>query len=286
MKKTFQATLFLALAVLLCCSGIGCKEKGPPEPTVEELLLGTWSRYQNKMYILLMVKANGGWTSDARVEGANSKIIEKKWSATGTWKVENYQLILDTVSSDSDEFWVAGSTQFFQLIEINKDFMTLKHTNGREFLWQRSQVKKRPVAEGERPSFIKFKPMVVNLNKNRSNDKDRYLCLDIDLNLTDLMPDQEIPEVHPQAREAAMLFLSSLVYDDVKSFEKVKDVKVELEKLLNPYLEGKLKDIKINHVVIASSMDKVDEFLIGHAPASDVEEPPAEGSDAEAEKEK
>jgi hypothetical protein len=97
--------------------------------------------------------------------------------------------------------------------------------------------------------------------------------------LKELMPDQEVPKFHPRARDAAILFLSSLVYGDVENFDKIKAQKKKLVDVLNPYMEGFIKDIEIEHVIIATSVTKVEEFIIEHTIGKEDEE--GEGEDGE-----
>ena len=120
---------------------------------------------------------------------------------------------------------------------------------------------------------IPMGPMAVNLNKHRSHDKDRYLCLDMTLILQEMMSKYEVPAIHPKAREAAMIFLSSLVFDDVKVFTGIKKQNKKLVAVLNPYMEGSIKEIKIEHAIVTTDVDKVEEFMIEH---TIVEAPPSE----------
>ena len=251
----------------------GCgKDKGP---SVEEMLLGSWTQYKGKAHSVFMIKAQGGWSSDIRMEGSTSRIIEKRGSASGTWQVDGKQIVITVVDSTIEDLWERGKTIFCEIVELNKDIMTLKYPDGKVQTWNRAKIKKGPDAV-ELPRVIKIKPLVVNLNKIRSHDKDRYLCLDLELNLKDALPDAPIPILHPRAREAMILFLSSLIYKDVKTLDGVKQVVKNLEVMLNPYLDNTLDNIKINHVVISSTMDKVDEFLIEHTPQPEPVVPPDE----------
>ncbi|MCP4119622.1 MAG: flagellar basal body-associated protein FliL [Desulfobacteraceae bacterium] len=264
MKKIL---LPLGIALLLFSSLLvqGCgKDKGPD---VDELLIGSWNRYHKNAHTVLVFKAQGGWDSDIRVEGAHSKIIEKRGKATGTWQLEGKQLVLTVVESDAADLWEKNKTLFCEIIELNEDLLSLQYPDGKVQDWDRSRSKRKPGEETEVLSrVIKVAPLVVNLNKIRSHDKDRYLCLDLEVNLKNLKPGQERPVLHPRARDAMNLFLSSLIYKDVKTFDAVKKVTKDLEVLLNPYLDNMLEDITVKHVVISSGMDKVDEFLIEHSP--------------------
>ena len=111
---------------------------------------------------------------------------------------------------------------------------------------------------------ISMGPIAVNLNKHRLHDKDRYLCLNMTLILQEMMLEHEVPAIHPKAREAAMIFLSSLVFDDVKVFTSIKKQNKKLVAVLNPYMEGSIKEIKIEHAIVTTDIDKVEEFMIEH----------------------
>ncbi|MCK5696350.1 MAG: hypothetical protein KAH62_07145 [Desulfobacula sp.] len=71
---------------------------------------------------------------------------------------------------------------------------------------KKTKVKKAATSDTDLSPIVPMGSVTVNLNKNRSNDKDRYLCLNLNLILKELMPDQEIPPIHPKAREAAIIF--------------------------------------------------------------------------------
>lgn len=125
-------------------------------------------------------------------------------------------------------------------------------------------------------------PVVVNLNKNRSNDKDRYLCLKMNMIFKELMPGQKIPPLHPKVHDSIIIFFSSLVYEDVKNFDDLSARSATLVQLLNPYMEGMIKEIAVENVILASDMDRVEEFIIEHTPPP----PPAPGEEAKGEKPK
>ncbi len=115
----------------------------------------------------------------------------------------------------------------------------------------------------------------MNINKNRSNDKDRYLCLKMNMIFKELMPGQKIPPLHPKVHDSIIIFFSSLVYEDVKSFDDLSARCGKLVQLLNPYMEGMIKEIAVENVILASDMDRVEEFIIEHTPPP----PPAPGEE-------
>ena len=188
--------------------------------------------------------------------------------------------------SDIEDVWPKDMVLPCHIIELNQDVLTLQYPNGRIQTWERTRTKKKggETEPGKSP-VIPLKPVAVNLNKNRSSDKDRYLCMDLELHLHDLMPDEEMPRMHPRARDAMITYLSSLIYTDVKTFDDAKVVIKKLQGVLNPYMNGLIREIKVNHVVIASSPEKVEEFMIGHMPVSGMETEGSDGVASEATKE-
>jgi len=58
-----------------------------PEPTAGERLLGSWRAQTRNIHTILNFRANGTWTSQVRIEGDLSRIIEKKGTVTGTWAI-------------------------------------------------------------------------------------------------------------------------------------------------------------------------------------------------------
>ncbi|MCP4023829.1 MAG: flagellar basal body-associated FliL family protein [Desulfobacteraceae bacterium] len=163
--------------------------------------------------------------------------------------------------------------------------MKLQEETGRIAEWKPTKSKKKPgdVVQGQ--PEVKIFPLVVNLNKNSSNDKDRYLCLNFRLVLKELMPDQEIPKFHPKAREAVIIFLSSLIFNDVRNFDNIKEQNAKMIKILNPYMDMLIEKIDIEHVIIAQYMEQVEEFIIEHTMITDEEGTEGEGKEDQAKKE-
>ncbi len=259
----------------------GC---GKEEKNQMEMAVGNWRQMRNRAYILLITNPRGEWNSSVRIADATSKIVKSKGSAKGTWYVDKGQIIFTVVESDIEQIWKKNDTVFFDIMELSETLMRLKDENGRILVWEQTAAKQAAATEENLDQVIPMGPIAVNLNKNRSNDKDRYLCMDLNLVLNELMPDQEIPPIHPRAREAAILFLSSLVFNDVKDFESIKKQNKQLVDVLNPYMQGFIKAITVEHVIVATDIDKVEEFIIEHTYS---QEPPAgEGEEGEQTQEK
>ncbi len=269
----------LSLLVLFTASGCGEKKK-----KAEELVIGNWTQYRNRAYILLIINPKGTWDSSVRIADVTSKIVSSKGTAKGSWHMEEGQLIFTVVESDIEEIWEKNDTSFFEIVELGERMMLLKEESGRVGEWQKTGSQKSEEG-GPVAITIPMAPYAVNLNKNSSNSPDRYLCLNMSLKLKELMPDQKIPKFHPRARDAAILFLSSLVYDDVENFDRIKEQQEKLVDVLNPYMEGFIKEVNVEQVIVATSIGKVEEFIIEHTMGKADKKADPGASDAESKKE-
>lgn len=264
--RSFVPVICFVVAILL--SGCGEEEK-----TQTDLAVGNWTQFWNRAYILLITNPKGEWNSSVRIADVTSKIVKSKGTAKGVWHIESGQMIFSVTESDIDKIWEKNATTFFDIDSLTDAEMHLKDENGRVAIWKKTNAQKASAAEEEIQIVIPMGPVVVNLNKNRSNDKDRYLCLNLNLILKELMPDQQPPPIHPRARDAAMIFLSSLIQNDVRDFDALKGQNKKLVHVINPYLDGMVKEIEIEHVIVANEIEKVEEFIIEHTMT---EEPVAE----------
>lgn len=261
MKKIAIYLVLSLMALSFFLSITGCSKE---EKNQNEFAVGNWTQLRNRAYILLITNPKGEWNSSVRIADATSKIVKSKGHAKGTWHIEKSQMIFTVTESDIEEIWEKNATIFFDVVEITETQMQLMDESGRVIVWKHTNPKKTAASEEDMSPIIPMGPVVVNLNKNRSNDKDRYLCLNMNMVLKELMPDQEIPLLHPKAREAAIIFLSSLVFNNVKDFDSIKKQSMQLVDVLNPYMEGFVKEISIEHVIVASDIYKVEEFIIEH----------------------
>ncbi len=259
--------IFFVLFMGLSLAGCGEKEKGDAD-----LVTGNWTQLRNRAYILLIIHTKGTWESSVRIADATSKIVSSKGSAQGAWHMEEGQLIFTVVESDIEEIWEKNDTSFFEIVELGERLMLLKEESGRVAEWKKTRSQKKNDAEEEQAIVISMAPYTVNLNKISSNDTDAYLCLKMSLVLKEVMPDQEVPQFHPRARDAAILFLSSLIAADVQDFDLVKLQKDKLVDVINPYMDGFVKDIEIEQVIVASSIEQVEEFVIEHTLGAETEE--------------
>ncbi len=273
-KLTVYLTLgLIGVFFVVLLTGCGEAQKGQ-----SEMAIGNWSQLRNRAYILLITNPNGGWSSSVRIADATSRIVKSKGSAKGSWNIENGQMIFSVLESDIVNIWEPNATLFFDIISLTEIEMHLKDETGWVGMWKQTAAQKVAVAEENAQAVLAMGPVVVNLNKNRSNDKDRYLCLNLNLILKELMPEQVPPPIHPRAHDAAIIFLSSLVQNDVKDFDDLKNQGKKLVDVINPYIEGMVKEVKIEHVIVANSVDKVEEFIIEHTMTD--QPVPEDGEDA------
>lgn len=239
----------------------GCGDKYGSD---NELVLGNWTQYRKPAYILLIINPKGIWQSSVRIADATSKIVAIKGDANGTWHLQDNQLIFTVMESTIENVWAKKHTYVFEVLELHDHRMLLQGENGRKAEWKKTSARKPGEQDESTAVAIHMPPLAVNLNKVSSGSPDRYLCISMELALKELMPGQKIPRVHPRAREAAIVFLSSLIHSDVEDFDKVREQQSRLKEVLNPYMDGVIKEINIKRVIVSTSMDKVEEFLIEH----------------------
>ena len=238
----------------------GCAEK----EKIDEKLIGKWFQKSGKSYIMLSLKPQNRWSASVKIADVTTRIIEVKGKASGNWHMDGDSLVMTVVESNISDIFEKNKTSFYQIEELTDSVMKLKNSVGRVVTWEStSSGTQEGTGEGI-ARVIEMDPIAVNLNKIRSHDKDRYLCLNLEVELKELLPGTSIPDIHPKAREALILYLSSLVYNDVRNLDRVKNLQVQLKKILSPYLNGFVGKVKIDHVIISSTMDKVEEFIIEH----------------------
>lgn len=261
MEKRFLRTIpFMAVffAGLLLFQGCADKKK------TGEKLMGGWFHKRGNTYIRLSLKPRNRWSASVKIADVTTRIIEVKGKASGNWHLDDDSLVMTVVESNISDVFEKNKTSFYKIEKLTDRTMKLKNSVGIVVTWQStSSGNKEGSGEGV-SRVIEMEPIAVNLNKIRSHDKDRYLCLNLKIELKELLPGTVIPDIHPRAREAVILYLSSLVYKDVRNLDKVKNLQKRLKKILTPYLDGFVAKVKIDHVIISSTMDKVEEFIIEH----------------------
>ncbi len=279
MKRVADFFILFLITSFLLSFAAACKEK---TISPNELAVGNWIQLKNSAYILWVTNPKGEWQSSVKIPDVTGKIVKSRGEARGTWYIEEGQMIVTVMESDVEDVWKKNATSFFDIIELTDTSMQLKEESGHIIIWNKTNTQKAPISESLNNTLAML-PVAVNLNKNRSHDKDRYLCLNMSLVLQEMMPEQDMPVIHPKAREAMTIFLSSLVFDDVKDFKSIKKQNKKLVAVLNPYMDGSIKEIKIEHVIITTDIDQVEEFIIEHTIAE--ETPDKEGEEGKETKE-
>ncbi len=250
--------IFLLILCMICLSS--CAR----EPSVEETILGGWTNKTGDAYIYLKIKMESKWESSVKLTDSSLKIIQVKGTASGEWHIEDNTLVLTVFESNIDKFFKKNATNFYEIIKLDDNVLQLMDANGRTATWQAVKILKNK-ADGDVVISIKMEPFTINLNKTRSRDKDRYLCLALNIVLKEIMPGESMQKIHPKAREAVLLYLSSLVYKDVQNLDQIKELQGKLRTILNPYMGNMVDKVEIDHVILATTIDRVEEFLIEHS---------------------
>ncbi|MBU0992224.1 MAG: flagellar basal body-associated FliL family protein [Proteobacteria bacterium] len=303
----FLSVFFLINLTLLS----GCKSG----PKVEEFLLGSWRMNQGKVHSILSFHANGSWILENRVEGKLSKIVAKKGKISGEWfytdelegglpegqgekekKDETGKkneaeteaskpkifLVMSVIASDDEETgWQKGVTKPFEIVELNKDRLVLKGFDDMVMEWMRVSSSGKNTDEVTGGTIkASLGSIIVNLSRTQIRHKRRYLCLDVDIILE--VPYEEgtlppaPPKLHPRVREAAIFYLSSKTYQELRTVDKAQEILNELKDVLNPYLENKIQELVINTIIITTERKIVEDYENQLLKPQKVEESPEE----------
>jgi len=256
MKKEFRSILPF-LVMISCILFTGC---GPTEQLGDERFFGSWRFKHGRVHTIITFRANSTWISDIRIADRFEKIVDKKGNIEGKWAVEAGSLKMTPLESGFESEWKVGKTYNYEIVEVNKDFLRLKDDLGRVRNWTRVRGQKK---EGKDASVSKVNvgPIVVNVKKSKKYIKDRYLCIDLQLVLSIDGAEQPIPKIHPRVREAAILNMSYLTYDELNTNKKIGDLKTKIKRILNPYMQGAIDEVIINDIAVTRKWDIVEEFL-------------------------
>lgn len=273
---THSKTLFMAVLGLFFVMANACTEA----PNIDEYLVGSWRIKRANIHSINSFRNNGSWSEQERVEGKFSRIIENKEKVEGQWAVEYNKdqaklfLVVTPAKVGKDEpKWVKDQPVRFEVLSIDKKLMVLQDEAGQVFNWDR--VRSSQADDDEAMigiAVVNPGPIIVNLKMDRAQDKFRFLCLDMEFSIEDaegldylgIEKDPDTGAVtyhlHPAVLDVAISFFGSQTYRDVKSLDKVKGVIDELKKVLSPYFEGRITEVKVNKVVVTAERESVTEF--------------------------
>lgn len=249
--------LLLYFPFLLCnCSS---------EPTEKDFIVGTWRASKRGVHRIMTLRANGSWQAEVRIEGRFAKIIKKKQKADGRWEYKQGALILTPESSVADSDWQEGTPQVYEVLELDKETLTIKPPVGPKVEFKKSLSKAKEGQEETDEVVMNMGPVVVNLNKKRASSQGRYLCIELALVLNDPTANTSPDSLHPKIKESIIFYLSSLTYVEVNKLEKIDAIKSRLFSMLDPYLDGKLSQVNVNKFVVTAKKTAVDDFVAQYA---------------------
>jgi len=265
--------VFCLFLFLMSCSG---SDKG--EDPFELQIVDDWRFSYRRSLIIMSIKANGNWESQVRQQGQFSEIIQKKGSQKGKWELSEKNKYLNISVESGDEIetgWKPGNTYQYVISSLSEEKLVLtKEDSGAEMEWIRIRAKKSMATSSSGDSAfiteqkIDMDPLIVNLKKDTPYSKERFACISLSFIKTLETPaktKEEMPElipVHPSFRDDLIFYFSSLEYNEMNNFTKVKEHMKNIEKIANPYFKGMLKELKLNNIIIAGSRGSLEEFII------------------------
>lgn len=249
-------------------------------PNIDEFLVGSWRIKRANIHSIHSFRNNGKWVEQERVEGKFSRIIENKEKVEGNWVVEYekdtkklFIVITPSKVGKGDTKWTKDQPFRFEVLNIDKKVMVLQDDAGQMNNWDRVRSSQSDDTEDMMGiAVVNPGPVIVNLKQTRAQDKFRFLCLDMEFSIEDAEglaylgiekdPDTQTAtyHLHPVIIDTAVTFFTSLTYRDVKSLDKVKDAINEFKKILSPYFEGRITEVKVNKVVVTAERESVREF--------------------------
>lgn len=314
-KTSFRKSCFCYLILLVYILSSGCKS-GPKveefligswrayKMKVHSILTfhanGNWvieNRVEGKLSKIVAKRGriSGEWFYTDDIEGLlpedyeppeEVEEVEKKEEKKGEDSEEEEEkpkvfLVLTVLNAEEAEDWVEGSTNPYEIVVLDKEKLILKSLNGDIMDWDRVRAEKGKDLDADGSLAVKLGSLVVNLSRTKVRHKKRYLCIDLDMILEvpvqEGVPMPEPPPLHPRVREAAIFYLSSLTYKDIKSIDKSQMHINNLKDVLNPYMKGKIKELFIRNIIVTSEKKNVEDFKSQILKPQEVEAPPAEG---------
>jgi hypothetical protein len=285
MKDRLGCFAWSGLVALLVLFLVACEK----ESQERGIIVGPWKETIASYHTIISFRANGSFGTIRLVEGQHSKIDDKaeRVKVDGKWQllppeVDGDPLLLimtpEVVAGDTP--WEVDTPVTYLIERLTSNRMMLRSPTGERLAWDRLKSIKAPEEEGGISLVhVTTGPLVVALAKERLNEENRYLCLQLDLTLKDLdgvayVEDERLPsgeptgiyKLHPSIYEAIVLHLSRLRHRDVRSLKRIGEVVADLDRILTPYMGDRLQEVKVVKVVITSTRDGVDAFVAEFTP--------------------
>jgi hypothetical protein len=268
--KRLTALLLIFITVFIVTSCESETEK------LKKEIVGVWDVRTPFVKKRITLNKDGLFEIDVKITEENSEVVVNTGNINGKWDLKekfftlSFSHIDKRIKDDIDWKKDKEVLYTFDKVSLKKIIFSTKSIN---IVWKRF---KNPITNKEfinKDITIDLKPIVVNLYKDRIRGKERFLCLHYKLCFEDVEGiDYVIKtkkgefaktyyELHPRIRDAVIMFLSSLKFRDIKTFAKSNLMNKDLKKVLNHYLNKKLKTLEIERIVVASSKEGVNDFL-------------------------
>lgn len=256
--KNFLFYFFLSiLSIALFCFLAGCSD------TKKQIRFatGNWVYSSDGIYIFLRIDDNGDWAAEISISDEQSTIVKAKKKANGIWNIENKKMVFVVLDSQAEEIWEKDKVVFYDILSLTSRRMKLLDEKENEFLWRASNNGIVKAIGSNAKPVLPMGIFVVNLNKHKSNMTSKYLCLHLDMNIKEIMPEKKVPLVHPKIHDAIISFYSSLTYNEVKDFDRIEKQNKRLVAILNPYIKNIIKGFVIKHAIITAHLEQVEQFI-------------------------
>ncbi|PIE74663.1 MAG: hypothetical protein CSA18_03685 [Deltaproteobacteria bacterium] len=289
LKKIYVVKNIIFILIFACgcfffesCSGDKGKTEKKFEDSFRIRMIDDWIFYHGRRIVVMSLKANGKWVAQVREQEKFSRIVGKKGEQQGTWKLSDDEKSLEIIVDKGDDLdmeWTPGESYKYIISLLDDSKLVLAwEDSGKKIEWIRLRAKKTPEASSSESGdskaplittkTTKMAPLIVNFRKRSPYSKDRYICTsftiveELETPVSDPAEmEQKIP-VHPVIRDNILVYLSSLEYRELNTFKKVRLVTKELSKMISPYFAGRLKDVKLDHIIVAGSKGSFEEFII------------------------
>ncbi|WP_300672230.1 hypothetical protein [Desulfoluna sp.] len=280
MKNRLTYWVWPGMVVLLAFFLVACEKERPERA----LIVGPWKETIASFHTIISFRSNGSFGILRLAEGQLSKIDEtaERVKVEGKWKLvppemegDPLLLIMMPEVVEGETPWVAAVPVTYIIERVSQNHLLMRSSEGGRIAWDRLRGTKAPEETGGIPmAHVGVGPLVVGLNKVRLNEESRYLCVQLDLVISDVeavncveanrLPTGEPSgsyRIHPSLQEAIVLHLSRLRYRDVRSLNLLNSVTTDLKRILEAYLVGHLQEVKVVRVVVTTTRSGVENFV-------------------------